>query len=151
MFNSPSWPKEPFARLQVGVLIVALTVALGCTAKRRKPKCFVFPPDYVGWVSIEYGNAGSKSLPEREGCVWIDFRERVDRRTSDDIEEGWATDRYLQDISGQFVPIREGSQAERAVQEHFYHFVGMRKSPNTRKEYLFIGTAQDRRLKPPPI
>ena len=160
MFNSGDYgrellpgghlPNAPIPRLKVIFLFVLLAVVIGCTAKRREPRCFVFPQDYVGWVSIEYGKAESITLPEREGCVWIDFREGPDLQTSYRIQEGWAADRYFQDRAGQLVPIRDGNLTERAVQEHFYRFTGVGKTPDGSKEYLFIGTAQDLKLSPPP-
>ncbi len=116
----------------------------------RQPKCFVFSSNFVGWVTVEYHVKGAESLPVRDGCLWLDFRQRNKIQTKSEIEQGWATDRYLEGDGDQLRQL--GSKVEgRSVQEHLYQFTGLYGIPDSSIEYLFIGTTQQRLATPSPV
>ena len=132
------------------LVVVSSLLTTSCTEKERLPKCFVFSNHFVGWVSVQYDVAHSEVLTSRNGCLWLDFRKASAVRTSSEMQQGWAQDRYLEDVDGSLKPLVVGSTVGRAVQSHVYRFSGLGKKPDFSLEYLFLGTGEEQKVIPEP-
>ena len=139
-----------FAAAWLGVLtVIAMT---GCLrmAKDRQPKCFVFPAGFVGWASVRYNDSSANALPQRDGCVWLDFRDGPNIRTSSAIEQGWASDKYFEQSKPERTLLLLGPSNGRAIQEHIFQFTGTGRTPDASVEEIFVGTQEERKSVPQP-
>ena len=132
--------------LSVAFIGLGCFLISSCAGRSRHPVCFVFPAGFSGWAVVEYNVQGADVLSMHDGCVWADFRRSALLETKDKVEEGWAEDRYFEEVNGELRTVIYGVSSTRAVQEHIYTFVGTGGDAKSTKEYLFFGTAEQKRL-----
>lgn len=75
-------------------LATASAISMGAVTARH-PTRFLIPAGYVGWITINYGEAGQPPLEMVKGEYLCRFSKSGALATSSKLEEGWAEDEYF--------------------------------------------------------
>lgn len=90
-----------WSRILVGIFTAAVIVSVAAwvsVATRSSPRRslqFLIPENYTGWVRVEFGVSGAKSLPIEAGQAVAKFPVSGVLSTSSPAQYGWAKDFYF--------------------------------------------------------
>jgi hypothetical protein len=138
------------ARSIVWALIFTSALSISGCWKSRTPNCYVFPKEYVGWVSVNYGVASAAPLPIRDGCLWLDFTKQPEIRTSSALESGWALDRYFDSDGSELLKLTAEEGPSRAVRGTHHVFIGSGTATESTTGFAFVGTEAQHKAHPEP-
>jgi hypothetical protein len=82
------------AGLWYATLAITSAISMGAVTARH-PTRFLIPAGYVGWITIDYGEAGKPPLEMVKGAYICRLSKSGALETSSRLEEGWAEDEYF--------------------------------------------------------
>ncbi len=94
-------------------LSMEAAIAMGASPQVRHPIRMEIPDGYVGWVEVDFGMSEAAKLPVVDGHLLCVIPKQGVLRTSDLVEDGWASDEYFYYLpSGSKRPLRETGWGE---------------------------------------
>jgi hypothetical protein len=135
------WSRILVSAFSLAIVVgVAAWVGLATRSSPRRSLQFLIPENYTGWVRVEFGVSGAKSLPIQSGQGVVKFSASGVLTTSSPAQYGWAKDFYFYYSDAGLRPLPT-SGARRMI---WGKIIAEESAASAKKTYeeFFVGTEQ---------